>query len=387
MAAKRMTELQLRLEELVPGRYTLTGQIGAGAHSVTWRAKQEVKRGRVAARAVKKVYSTPLREQKYAMHTLREIKLLAHFQHPCIVRLEDVIADQSEPGQNHDLFIVMSLADMDLLTTLQANTLSVAHVKAFTYQILVGLLQIHAAQVVHRDLKPENILVTKGCRAMIADFGLARDCAPGAMTRYVTTIWYRAPEMLLGSAHYTEAVDMWSMGAIMAEMFTKKALFEPSPGQHQVDRLLEVVGRPDDATIAACEEVGIETDWKNAKRIDFVACFPSAGPDGRDLMDQMIQFSPQSRPTAKEALQHAFLRGIPGRDAQMEDVSEVRPFSNSYEDDLQTVADVRQEIINTARKFSSRSQPAAQAAAPAAAAPAPAAAAAEADAAPRTEHR
>eukprot|EP01065_Artemidia_motanka_P042123 TRINITY_DN5592_c0_g1_i4.p1 TRINITY_DN5592_c0_g1~~TRINITY_DN5592_c0_g1_i4.p1 ORF type:complete len:399 (+),score=85.22 TRINITY_DN5592_c0_g1_i4:60-1199(+) len=373
MAAKRMTELQLRLEELVPGRYTLTGQIGAGAHSVTWRAKQEVKRGRVAARAVKKVYSTPLREQKYAMHTLREIKLLAHFQHPCIVRLEDVIADQSEPGQNHDLFIVMSLADMDLLTTLQANTLSVAHVKAFTYQILVGLLQIHAAQVVHRDLKPENILVTKGCRAMIADFGLARDCAPGAMTRYVTTIWYRAPEMLLGSAHYTEAVDMWSLGAIMAEMFTKKALFEPSPGQHQVDRLLEVVGRPDSATIAACEELGFGTNWGGAKRIDFGTYFPSAGPDGADLMDRMIQCDAAVRPTAEEALQHPFLLGMPGRNKGWEDVSGARPFSTDYEAALTSAEDVWTAIRHESDAFRSRQTRSAQPAAEPAAEPAAAA--------------
>mmetsp|Transcript_10205 Transcript_10205/g.10173 ORF Transcript_10205/g.10173 Transcript_10205/m.10173 type:complete len:134 (-) Transcript_10205:692-1093(-) len=120
------------------------------------------------------------------------------------------------------------------------------------YQLLRGVLFLHSANIMHRDLKPSNILVNMNCDLKICDFGLARGFGSSEedkdlkKTAYVVTRWYRAPEVMLNSQYYTEALDMWSIGCIFAELMLKECLF---PGQHnmkQLDKIVEVMGQPKD---------------------------------------------------------------------------------------------------------------------------------------------
>ena len=120
--------------------------------------------------------------------------------------------------------------DTDLHKIIQSRSLSSDFREYFTYQILCGLKAIHAAKVMHRDLKPSNILVNKNCDLKICDFGLACHKAPyhdrsAFLTEYVVTRWYRAPEIILSPAEYTSAIDIWSVGCILAEMRRRRPLF------------------------------------------------------------------------------------------------------------------------------------------------------------------
>merc|ERR1719326_477316 len=127
--------------------------------------------------------------------------------------------------------------DIDLQKAIYSKMkLSESHCQAFVCQILRGLKYLHSAGIIHRDLKPANVLVNADCTLRIADFGLARGrvSEDEELTGYVVTRWYRAPELMLLPSGYFEAVDLWSVGCIHAELLSRKPLF---PGEDTIDML------------------------------------------------------------------------------------------------------------------------------------------------------
>lgn len=132
--------------------------------------------------------------------------------------------------------------------------LSEDHIQYFVYQILKGLLFMHSANVIHRDLKPSNLLLVKtflniqnkACDLQICDLGLARGYVEEEeeKTQYVVTRWYRAPEVILNASEYTKAVDIWSVGCILAELFGRQPLFPGEDFLDQVQRIISVLGTP-----------------------------------------------------------------------------------------------------------------------------------------------
>eukprot|EP01065_Artemidia_motanka_P052791 TRINITY_DN9621_c0_g1_i1.p1 TRINITY_DN9621_c0_g1~~TRINITY_DN9621_c0_g1_i1.p1 ORF type:complete len:398 (+),score=81.85 TRINITY_DN9621_c0_g1_i1:97-1194(+) len=339
--AAEMEAAQKQLHAACGHRYTLTHKTGEGSFGAVWVAETQDK----GQCAVKQIHHKRLADPKQAMYIQREISLLQRFSHTFIMSLQELVDREDESGRA--VFLVMELADMDLDTALQANEFLPPCIKAFTYQILVALLQLHAARVVHRDLKPGNILVMRAHHKpylKLTDFGISRECIPGApMTAQMTTIWYRAPEVLLGFRDYGTAVDMWSMGAVLAEMFTRTALFAPPEPQrrsapsntthtsaeqdesNQITRIVDVVGRLDDRSMQACAEMGMAAlSEVRSCGIDFNKRCPRADKDARDLIRQLLQCPSELRPTAEQALAHEFVRGIPGRDEALENVTGVQ---------------------------------------------------------------
>ena len=114
--------------------------------------------------------------------------------------------------------------DLDLGNIIKIQKLTDDQVKFIVYQIMRGLKYIHSAGIIHRDLKPSNLAVNEDCDLKILDFGLARP-TDAEMTGYVATRWYRAPEIMLNWMHYSQTVDIWSVGCIMAELLTGRPLF------------------------------------------------------------------------------------------------------------------------------------------------------------------
>lgn len=132
-----------------------------------------------------------------------------------------------------EVYIVQELMETDLHRVIQTQKLSDDHCQYFVYQILRALKMLHSANVLHRDLKPSNLLVNSNCDLKVCDFGLARTVAhqednSGFMTEYVATRWYRAPEIMLTFKQYTKAIDVWSVGCILAEMISGRPLFPGS---------------------------------------------------------------------------------------------------------------------------------------------------------------
>ncbi|KAK2702549.1 hypothetical protein QYM36_018841 [Artemia franciscana] len=177
---------------------------------------------------------------------IREIALLKELQHPNVVSLEDVILQESK------LFLVFEFLSMDLKrymdTIPSGESMDPMLVKSYTYQILQAILFCHRRRVVHRDLKPQNLLIDDKGVIKIADFGLARafSIPVRVYTHEVVTLWYRAPEVLLGAQRYSCPVDMWSIGCIMAEMVTKRPLFQGDSEIDQLYRIFRVLRTPTD---------------------------------------------------------------------------------------------------------------------------------------------
>lgn len=181
----------------------------------------------------------------FCLRTLREMKLLRYFNHENIISILDIQRPRNYESFNevyliqvstlfglglHMLTSLQELMETDMHRVIRTQDLSDDHCQYFIYQTLRALKAMHSANVLHRDLKPSNLLLNANCDLKVCDFGLARSAASqednsGFMTEYVATRWYRAPEIMLTFKEYTKAIDVWSVGCILAEMLSGKPLF------------------------------------------------------------------------------------------------------------------------------------------------------------------
>ncbi|KAG1363461.1 putative Cyclin-dependent kinase F-3 [Cocos nucifera] len=184
---------------------------------------------------------------------LCEVKSLSKMNHPNIVKLKEIVRE------NHELFFIFEYMEYNLYQIMRdrQNAFTEGEIRSFMSQILQGLAYMHKNGYFHRDLKPENLLVTNGI-IKIADFGLAREVtSKPPYTAYVSTRWYRAPEVLLQSSSYTPAIDMWAVGAILAELFTLSPLF---PGESEIDQIYKI------CNVLGTPESTIWPEWMDLSR-------------------------------------------------------------------------------------------------------------------------
>jgi len=191
--------------------------------------------------------------------------------------------------------------------------MSLDTVKRFTHQLSSGLLYCHSHRILHRDLKPQNLLIDKNNNLKLADFGLARafGIPMRTYTHEVVTLWYRAPEVLLGSRHYSTAIDIWSVGCIMAEMVNKgHALF---PGDSEIDQIFKifrVLGTPNEETWPGVRSL---PDYKSTfpqwSGTDIATQVPALDPQGIDLLKHMLAYDTSKRISAKRTLIHPYFIG------------------------------------------------------------------------------
>ncbi|TYH64071.1 hypothetical protein ES332_D07G240900v1 [Gossypium tomentosum] len=190
----------------------------------------------------------------------------------------------------------------------QQRPFSEGEIRSFMSQMLQGLVHMHGNGYFHRDLKPENLLVTKDF-LKIADFGLAREVlSMPPYTEYVSTRWYRAPEVLLQSSYYTPAIDMWAVGVILAELFTLSPIF---PGESEIDQLYKiccVLGAPDWTSFPEATNISrlINISYSEISLTNLSDIMPNASSEAVDLISQLCSWDPLRRPTAEQALQHPF---------------------------------------------------------------------------------
>jgi len=279
-------------------------KIGEGTYGVVFKGKNKRTNEIVAMKKIR----LESEEEGVPSTAIREVSLLKELQHPNIVRLQDVIMQESR------LYLIFEFLTMDLkkyLDTIpQKEMMDKNLVKSYTYQILQAMLFCHQRRVLHRDLKPQNLLIDKNGSIKLADFGLARafGIPVRVYTHEVVTLWYRAPEILLGSNKYSCPVDIWSIGCIFAEMANKRPLFQGDSEIDQLFRIFRVLRTPS------------EDLWPGVTQLpDFKVHFPTwtkkcldeqmdghLDSNGLDLLDKMLIFDPAKRISAKQCLQHPY---------------------------------------------------------------------------------
>ena len=300
----------------VDAKYTPLKPLGKGAYGVVCSAR-DVRSGECMA--IKKI-SSAFANTVDAKRTLREIRLLKRMRHDNVVALKDVMKPPGGRATYSDVYVAYELMDTDLHQIIRSTqVLSEDHCQYFIYQLLRGLKYVHSASVLHRDLKPSNLLVNANCDLKIADFGLARALARSStesnagMTEYVVTRWYRAPELLLSCAEYSPAIDVWSVGCILAELLMRRPLFPGKDYVHQIHLITALTGVPQE------EEM---TFVRNERARAYILAMPpqrgvsmrSLAPDAPalacDLVDRCLAFDPAKRITVDQALKHPFLASL-----------------------------------------------------------------------------
>jgi len=236
---------------------------------------------------------------------IREISILKELKHQNIVSLLDIVNYQSK------LYLVFEFLDQDLKKYMDSvqTTMDPKLVQSYIYQLLDGLLFCHKRRILHRDLKPQNLLIDRKGSLKLADFGLARAfCVPlRPYTHEVITLWYRAPEILLGSQAYSTPVDIWSAGCIFAEMIAKRPLF---PGDSEIDqlfRVFRVLGTPVEEIWRGCTSLpDYKANFPKWKKQELSKVLPMADDQALDLLSKMLIYEPHQRISAKEAIKHPY---------------------------------------------------------------------------------
>lgn len=284
----------------VPQRYRDLKQVGTGSYGTVCSAVDSRTGTKVA---IKKLYR-PFQSEIFAKRAFRELRLLKHMKHENVIGLLDVFTADLSLSLFDDFYLVMPFMGTDLGKLLKLQRLSEEKIQYLVYQMLKGLKYIHSAGIIHRDLKPGNLAINEDCELKILDFGLARQ-ADSEMTGYVVTRWYRAPEIILCWMHYTQTVDIWSVGCIMAEMLQGKPLFKGSDYLDQLTEIMKITGTPPPEFVSKLESEDAKQYIKTLPKMekkDLEKVLSTTNPQAVSVLERMLLLDPESRVAAADAL-------------------------------------------------------------------------------------
>ncbi|PHH66581.1 hypothetical protein CDD81_7056 [Ophiocordyceps australis] len=307
--------------------YQKLEKVGEGTYGVVYKARDLTNNGRIVA--LKKI-RLEAEDEGVPSTAIREISLLKEMQDPNIVRLLNIVH-----ADGHKLFLVFEFLDLDLKKYMEALPvkdggrgkalpegsstqvmqlgLSDAVIQKFMMQLCEGIKYCHSHRVLHRDLKPQNLLIDREGNLKLADFGLARAFGVPlrTYTHEVVTLWYRAPEILLGGRQYSTGVDMWSAGCIFAEMCTRKPLF---PGDSEIDEIFKIfrtLGTPsEDMWPGVTSYPDFKSSFPKWQRDYNLSLCSNLDDAGLDLLEMMLAYDPVTRISAKQACNHAYFESF-----------------------------------------------------------------------------
>ncbi|KAI0337965.1 kinase-like protein [Trametopsis cervina] len=317
----------------VGDKYSIIGFISSGTYGRVYKAKSKEADGRV--HAIKKF--KPDKEGDVVTYTgisqsaIREIALNREISHENVVALKEVILEDKS------IYMVFEYAEHDFLQVIHFHSqtlrlpISPPTLKSLTFQLLNGLLYLHDAHIIHRDLKPANILITSAGVVKIGDLGLARLTYQPlqplfAGDKVVVTIWYRAPELLLGAKHYNKAVDIWAVGCVIAELASLRPIFKGEEAKldskknvpfqrDQMLKIFDVLGTPDEQDWPSVKDM---PEYQNMIRLDKAVnrlhewCSSKMkSQQGYDFLKHAFAYDPDKRFTARDALKHKWFQEEP----------------------------------------------------------------------------
>uniref|UniRef100_A0A8C8C3L0 mitogen-activated protein kinase n=1 Tax=Oncorhynchus tshawytscha TaxID=74940 RepID=A0A8C8C3L0_ONCTS len=308
----------------VPERYRELKQVGTGAYGTVCSAQDHRTGVRVA---IKKLHR-PFQSKLFAKRAYRELRLLKHMKHENVIGLLDVFTSEISLDRFHDFYLVMPLMGTDLGKLMKMERLSQERVQFLVYQMLKGL-KVRVAYIQSNSL----------CLSQILDFGLARQ-TDTEMTGYVVTRWYRAPEVILNWMHYTQTVDIWSVGCIMAEMLLGKPLFKGNDHLDQLKEIMKITGTPTADFVTKLQSQDAKNYIRSLPKVlkkDLHFLFSKASSDGEIknaglqntvcVLERMLLLDPERRVSASEALAMPFFSEF----REPEEETEAQPYDHSMD--------------------------------------------------------
>ncbi|KIY45244.1 Pkinase-domain-containing protein [Fistulina hepatica ATCC 64428] len=295
-------------------QYITLEKLGEGTYATVYKGRHRTNNTVVA---LKEIHLDA--EEGTPSTAIREISLMKELKHVNIVRLYDVIHTETK------LTLIFEFCDVDLKRYMdqhgERGALRPDVVRSFMYQLCKGTAFCHENQVLHRDLKPQNLLINAKGELKLGDFGLARafGVPVNTFSNEVVTLWYRAPDVLLGSRTYSTSIDVWSCGCIFAEMISGLPLFRGRDNGDQLLHIMRVVGTPTEQQFnkmkAESPEIHVKPFPRYPKQ-SMSVCVAKIGPHGSgavDLLDCLIKFDPMERMSAADALRHVYFTAINGQ--------------------------------------------------------------------------
>mmetsp|Transcript_3724 Transcript_3724/g.10210 ORF Transcript_3724/g.10210 Transcript_3724/m.10210 type:complete len:298 (+) Transcript_3724:57-950(+) len=282
-------------------QYVKVDKLGEGTFGIVYKAKNKDTDEFVALKRIR----LESESEGVPCTAIREISILKELKHPNIVRLLDVVHSDKK------LTLVFEFLVQDLKKYMDdsGGELPPSTIMTFMKQLLVGVAFCHEHHVLHRDLKPQNLLIGRRGELKLADFGLARTFGIPVRqySNEVVTLWYRAPDVLLGNRNYGPSIDMWSVGCIFAEMSIGSPLFPGSTPSEQLHKIFKVLGTPSEENfpgVSTLQEFSQHWEQQGGKPLHLVC----TSMDGRalHLLSLLLKYDPRIRVTAKEAMQHHY---------------------------------------------------------------------------------
>jgi len=283
-------------------KFNRVGKLGEGTYGIVYKAINTETGQSVALKRIR----LESEDEGVPCTAIREISLLKELDHENIVKLYEIVHETDQ------LTLVFEFCDFDLKKYLDNHNgiISSTKLKSFLYQLCLAVAFCHKQRVLHRDLKPQNLLL-KDDVLKLADFGLARGFSVPVRnySHEVVTLWYRAPEVLLGSQTYSKPIDIWSIGCIFGEMKTGKPMF---PGKNPSDELLRIYKGLGSPTEEEYPDIVNLPKWNKKEAPQFEGrgiptLVPGLDDDGCDLITRMMYYDPSKRVTAQQAMEHPFL--------------------------------------------------------------------------------
>ncbi|XXG56899.1 hypothetical protein AAC387_Pa03g4205 [Persea americana] len=291
--------------KLIADRYLKRELLGEGTYGIVFKAIDTKTRQMVA---IKKIRRGEYMEG-VNFTALREIKLLRELKDPNIIELIDAFPHK---GSLHLVFEFME-SDLEALIRDRNIVLSPADIKSYMQMTLKGLAYCHKKWVLHRDMKPNNLLIGADGQLKLADFGLARifGSPDRKLTPKVFAHWYRAPELLFGSAQYGSGVDVWAVACIFAELLLRRPFLQGSGEIDQLGKIFAAFGTPRLQQWPDMVYLPAYSEYTFAPPQPLRSLFPMASDDALDLLSKMFKFDPKARISAEQALKHRYFSSVP----------------------------------------------------------------------------
>ncbi|KZT44386.1 Pkinase-domain-containing protein [Sistotremastrum suecicum HHB10207 ss-3] len=291
--------------------YERLNQIEEGSYGVVFRARDKQTGDLVALKKLK------LDQEKHGfpITALREINALMTCRHENVVGIREVVVGDTLT----QVFIVMDFIEHDLktlLTTMPSPFLQ-SEIKTLLMQLLSAVAHCHSNWILHRDLKTSNLLMNNRGTIKVADFGLARrygdPIGVGGLTQLVVTLWYRAPEVLLGATQYSTAIDLWSVGCIFGELLLNEPMFQATSELDMISMVFKLLGPPTPRSWPGYSTLPLASSLSlpSPHAPGFRQKFPYLTAAGLDLLQSLLTYDPDQRISAQDALKHPYFRESP----------------------------------------------------------------------------